>query len=101
MNLYGKVFTELNYIISNMSESMQNKIPKDLRQSIEKKIDNEYKFSIDTSKTISQQRYSKVTRAIFSLIYSEYIASEDEKKKWGIFDRKYAELLNIKRKKAF
>lgn len=97
MNFYGKVFTELDYIIRNMSESMQNKIPKDLRQLIEKRIDNEYKVSIDTSKTISQQRYSKVTRAIFSLIYSEYIANEDEKKKWGVFDKKYAELLKIKK----
>ncbi len=90
--------TELNYIINNMSKSLQEKIPNDLRESIKNNMDDEYILDIDISKKYTEQNFMPETRALLSIIISEYIGNDECKKNWKEFDKKYLEILqeNIK-----
>lgn len=84
-----KSLTELNYIINNMDEFFQEKIPAELRESIKENMDEEYILDIDIEKDYTQQEFLPETRALLSLIISEYIGDEDCQKKWKEFDGEY------------
>lgn len=85
-------FTELNYIINNMSKSLQDKIPEDLKQYIIEQMDTEYMFNVDVAKKYTEQNYMPETKIFLSVLLSEYIGNEIIKSKWNIFDKEYLSL---------
>ncbi|MBQ3409185.1 MAG: hypothetical protein IJH12_08300 [Clostridia bacterium] len=85
-------FTELNYIINNMSESIRNKIPEDLIKMIARQKDDEYILNIDITKKYSEQNYMPETKAFISVLLSDYICDDSIKDKWKGLDKKYEDV---------
>lgn len=89
-----KSFCELNYIINNMSQSMKNKIPDNVKELIKSHMDQGYIFDVDMAKKWTEQNYLPETKAFVSLLISEYIGDSELKRKWKEFDQEYANIEN-------
>jgi len=72
----GKVYTEVYEIINMLSEKEKAKIPEKWYQLIETKRDKDYKFDArDEDITLLPD-----TEKILSVIYTDYLVSEEERK---------------------
>lgn len=78
-NIY-KAFSEVDTILEYSSEEIRNKVPDKFRQLIKNNKDNNYKLILDEHKKLKDQKLLIETREILSLIYRDYLCSEDERK---------------------
>lgn len=74
-----KAYNEVNAIIKIMPREMQEKIPENLRKTIEFNQDKNYKFNIDET-NIEDIEFLEDTEKILSVLYTDYFASEEERK---------------------
>lgn len=74
-----RVYNEIYDIISHMESRLTNKIPKDFIKLIEQNRDENIKVNIDYSKSINEQELQRETRVVLSLIYRDYLCSEEER----------------------
>ena len=78
-NIY-KAFSEVDTILEYSSEEIRNKVPDKFRQLIKNNKDNNSKLILDEHKKLNDQELLIETREILSLIYRDYLCSEDERK---------------------
>ena len=97
---YSKAFSQLSEIIKNMKKELKEKIPKDLIEAIEKAKDKNYIYKYKPGIPLNQQDLLPETKSLLSVIYSDYLCNETERKKWKEYDRFEAEILEkIKKSK--
>lgn len=70
---------------------MREKIPKNVVENIERKMDKTYDFNIEEGKDIFSIEYMLETKALFLELYTRYIA-EDEEDFWEVYKEKRNEL---------
>ena len=87
VNNYSKAFVELNEIIKYFDDNLKNKIPNDLKDAISKSSKNEYKFVYDKNKPLYKQNILPETKALLSILYSDYLCPEKEREKWIEYDK--------------
>lgn len=85
-----KVYSQVSYIINNMSEELKRKIPKDLINVIEKNKDNDYEIEVED---IEELDLLEDTQKVLSVIYTDYIASDEEK----LIIKNKEKIINLKR----
>lgn len=73
---YSEVVETLKY----MREEDRNRIPHRVMQYYENYMDKDYHFEFNTSKPLENQNFSKKTKVVLSLLFKEYLATEEEKK---------------------
>ena len=83
----NKSFTEVLDIINHMEEKLYVKIPKEFIKLITENQDKNYEITIDYSRGINESNLLKETRVILSLIYRNYICSEEEREKLFLEDK--------------
>lgn len=86
-------FTELNYIVNNMSDSLKSKIPIDIIEMINAQMDEDYILNIDITKSYTEQNYMTETKAFLSVLISDYIGDESTRNKWKEFDKTYEDII--------
>ena len=84
---YLKAFVELNEIINHLNTNLKNKIPKKTLEAIKNSKDKNYQFKYDNTQSLSKQKLLPETISLLSIIYSDYLCSEEEKKKWDEYDK--------------
>ena len=72
----AKAYTQVSYIISLMSNSLKEKIPQDFIDMIERNKDKNYEIK---EENVKDMVLLSDTEKILSVIYTDYIASEEEK----------------------
>ena len=72
-----KAYTEVFYIINEMSEELRSKIPSEIIKNIENKMDRNYDFNIEDD--IENAELLEDTEKILSVIYTDYLASDEER----------------------
>lgn len=87
--LYKKALVELYVIITYMKQDLQNKIPEELKLSIIKNKDEKYKFKYDITLPLYKQELLLETKSLLSVIYTNYLCSDEEKEKWNEYDKFY------------
>ncbi len=80
---YKRAYVELLEILKNISDEQKEKLPSNLIEKLEEQKDEEYSFEYDFSKTLSEQEIMPETKALVVQIYSNYLASDDEKEFWS------------------
>lgn len=93
VNITSQVCNEVYDIIYNMETELFNKIPKVFINILEKNRDINFNSNIDYSKSINEQELQRETRIILSLIYRDYLCSENERKK--LIEQDNAELRQL------
>ena len=73
----ARAYTQVSYIISLMSNSLKEKISQDFIDIIERNKDKNYKIK---EENVKDMILLNDTEKILSVIYTDYIASEEEKK---------------------
>ncbi len=84
---YSLAYKELYLIILNLNKEMREKIPKNVVENIERKMDKTYDFNIEEGKDIFSTEYMLETKALFLELYTRYIA-EDEEEFWEVYKEK-------------
>ena len=84
---YQKAYVELNEILKSLSEEENSKIPKVFKDNVVKNMDKSYKFELDSSKGIFEQKLMVETEALLVEIYERYLASAEEKEVWEKYDK--------------
>lgn len=72
-----KAYTEVFYIINEMSEELRSKIPSEIIKNIENKMDRNYDFNIEDD--IENAELLEDTEKILSVLYSDYFATNEER----------------------
>lgn len=103
--LSSKAYSEVFYIINAMSDELKSKIPKELIKNIENKMDKEYKLNLE-NEDIENIELLEDTEKILSVLYTDYIATEEERqiiknKEALIKTKKEAELSKVKLNEIF
>lgn len=70
-----KAYTEVYEIIKHMPKYMKEKIPKNLIQSIEENMDKNYKVDVED---LEECELLEDTEKLLSVIYTDYLATEEE-----------------------
>lgn len=87
IDIYPKVYYEVNEIIKYMSDSIRDRIPNDIKNAINELMDKNYYFTYDETKPLYEQDILQETKAFISILYSEYLCSDEEKLKWNEYDK--------------
>lgn len=98
--IYGRAYMELYVIISSLTKEMKEKIPKNVVENIERKMDKTYDFNIEEGKDIFSIEYMLETKALFLELYTRYIA-EDEEEFWEVYKEKRNELFKKEIEKEY
>lgn len=76
----ARAYTEVYWIINQMSDELKSKIPTNVIHAIKDRMDLDYKFNIYEEDDIEEIDLLDDTEKILSVLYSDYIATDDEKK---------------------
>jgi leucyl aminopeptidase len=77
---FAKAYKEIDVIIGHLNEEEKNKIPKEFIEMIESKMDKDYVFNYDATKSLDEQEVLRETLSILAYIYVNYIGEYDEVK---------------------
>lgn len=97
--IYGRAYMELYVIISNLTKEMREKIPKNVVENIERKMDITYDFRLENN-DIFNTEYMVETKALFLELYTRYIA-EDEEDFWEVYKEKRNDLFKKEIEKEY
>ena len=97
---YSLAYKELYLIILNLNKEMREKIPKNVVENIERKMDKTYDFNIEEGKDIFSIEYMLETKSLFLELYTRYIA-EDEEEFWEVYKEKRNELFKKEIEKEY
>ena len=81
-----QAYSEVYNIINHFEKELYDKIPQSFINAIEKNRDLNYKVNIDYTKTI--QELLRETRVILSLIYRDYLCTDEQRKEIILNDKK-------------
>ncbi len=94
---YPKAYKEVVEILKNIDEIELKKIPENLLNMFNKKMDNEYYFLVDRTKQFEKIEIMNETKAILANIYRDYWAVAEQKARILAFQAN--ELLKIEQRK--
>lgn len=97
--IYSIAYRELYVIISNLTEYMKEKIPKNVIENISRKMDRTYDFSLENN-DIFNTEYMVETKSLFLELYIRYIA-EDEEDFWEVYKEKRNDLFKKEIEKEY
>lgn len=73
-------FSEVYEIILHMDKELVKKIPEKFINFIKQNKKDDYITNIDYTKSINEQEFQRGTRVILSIIYRDYLCSDEKKK---------------------
>ena len=94
---YREVYETLKYIPKEDFE----KIPKDFLETIKNNMDKTYDYKIDETKSFEEQEMLKETKAIISIIYQDYWATDDRKQEMIKIRSKQRETLEQSKREKY
>lgn len=97
--IYGRAYRELYVIISNLTEEIKEKIPKNVIENILRKMDRTYDFKLENN-DIFNSEYMVETKALFLELYIRYIA-EDEEDFWEVYKERRNDLFKKEIEKEY
>lgn len=80
-SIYAKAYTEVLEIIKYFPEEEFNKIPNEKIEFYKNNMDKNYKFTINPEIDLAEQNVSKEASAIIVIIFRDYFATEEQRKK--------------------
>lgn len=74
-----RTYTEMLEILDN-KEFLKSRVPKDLIEKMQLERDNDWNFKYDETVALENQKILYSTKALYSYIYTKYIATEEKRK---------------------
>ena len=96
---YAKSYTEILEIFKYIPENLLKKIPNSIIKKYYENMDKSYKYAYDIGRSLEDQKVSQLTKILLANIYIKYWATERDKKRIEIYDRKILEKNEIEKRK--
>lgn len=81
----SKICIEILNVIKRLDIEMQNKIPKEIKNMLYNNIEEKNKNNLDIS-IYDLDNLMEETKGILSILWSNYLCSEEEREKWKEYD---------------
>lgn len=81
----SKICIETLNVIKRLDIEMQNKIPKEIKNMLYNNIEEKNKNNLDIS-IYDLDNLIEETKGILSILWSNYLCSEEEREKWKEYD---------------
>jgi len=78
---YANAYTEVLEILKYISIEDYNKIPKNKIELFQTNANNDYYFTYNPEKTLSEQNVSKIAKGIIAILFRDYWATDIQKEK--------------------
>ena len=78
---YKKALKQVYMILKSLGKDIIDKIPIDMLNFIEENMDKDYFFVLDENIELEEQELMDETLGIISLIWRDYLCSDEERKK--------------------
>lgn len=98
---YAKSYTEILEIFKYIPENLLKKIPNNIIKKYYENMDKSYKYAYDIGRSLEDQKVSQLTKILLANIYIKYWATERDKKRIEIYDRKILEKNEIEKRKKY
>ena len=93
---YANAYVEVLEILKYVDKQDYNKIPSDEIQLLETYSNKNYSFTYNPEKSLDEQNVSETTKLIIAILFLDYWANQNQKKKINTFlQNKRDELLEI------
>ena len=99
--LFPKAYKEILEILKYIPVDEYNKIPKNIIKNMEKKQDKQYQYEVTNLENFNNQPMLRETEAILSVLYRDYWATAEEKKKIRDKEKSEIEVLEIEKKEKY
>ena len=96
--LLPNAYTEVIEILKHISEECLNNIPKEILQYFQENCKKDYEYNVTEFDTFENQEMLYETKVILSILYRDYFASEEIRKK--ILQKEYIEMQIIEKEKS-
>lgn len=88
----SKICIETLNVIKRLDIEMQNKIPKEIKNMLYNNIEEKNKNNLDIS-IYDLDNLMEETKGILSILWSNYLCSEEEREKWKEYDEFSAKIV--------
>ena len=78
---YANAYSEINEILKYVPEEDYNKIPKSKINLFKDNANKNYQFKYNSNLTLDEQNVSKRAKAIIAILFRDYWATEEQRKK--------------------
>lgn len=78
---YANAYSEINEILKYVPEEDYNKIPKNKINLFKDNANKNYQFKYNSNLTLDEQNVSKRAKAIIAILFRDYWATEEQRKK--------------------
>lgn len=95
--VYSRAYVELYEIIRHMNDNLKSKIPSNILDALLVSKDKNYTFNYDSTLSLDMQNIMSETKSLLSIIYSDYLCSDEERKKWEEYDNYEEEIISIQK----
>lgn len=99
--LFPKAYKEVLEILKYIPIDEYNKIPEDIIQNMKKKQDNQYQYEVTNLENFKEQPMLRETEAILSVLYRDYWATTEERKKIREKEKSEIEVLEIEKREKY
>ena len=99
--LFPKAYKEVLEILKYIPIDEYNKIPEDIIQNMKKKQDNQYQYEVTNLENFKEQPMLRETEAILSVLYRDYWATTEERKKIREKEKSEIEVLEIEKRQKY
>ena len=99
--LFPKAYKEVLEILKYIPIDEYNKIPEDIIQNMKKKQDNQYQYEVTNLENFKEQPMLRETDAILSVLYRDYWATTEERKKIREKEKSEIEVLEIEKRQKY
>ena len=82
---YSNAYSEVIGILKYLSQEDYEKIPKEKINLFETNANKDYIFNYDPDKTLQEQNVSKIARTIIAILFRDYWATEEQRRKIKAF----------------
>ena len=99
--LFPKAYKEVLEVLKYIPVDEYNKIPEDIIQNMKKKQDNQYQYEVTNLENFKEQPMLRETEAILSVLYRDYWATTEERKKIREKEKSEIEVLEIEKRQKY
>ena len=79
--VYANAYKEVIEVLKHVSKEDYDKIPQDKINLFKKCANENYNFTYDINKTLDEQNVSKKAKTIIAILYRDYWATDEQRKK--------------------
>ena len=98
---HANAYSEVLEVLKNIEEEDYLKIPQEKIEVFKEFSNKEYDFKFDPNKSLDEQNVSEIARIVLAILFRDYIATEEQKRKILNYQKKAEEILEEEKREKY